>query len=46
MQASQGDPLVPDEDAIRRMLDDAFFGRAPRAMTLAESAPALGPTRG
>jgi maleylacetate reductase len=46
MQASEGDPLVPDEDAIRRMLDDAFFGRAPRAMTLAESAPALGPTRG
>jgi maleylacetate reductase len=32
-QASQGDQLVPDTDAIRRMLDDAFLGRPPRAMT-------------
>lgn len=31
-QTSQRDPLVPDTQAIRRMLDDAFFGRPPRAM--------------
>jgi maleylacetate reductase len=36
-QASQGDPLVPDTDAIRHMLDDAFFGRAPRALPPARS---------
>jgi maleylacetate reductase len=29
-QGSQGDPLVPDEGAIRAMLEDAFFGRAPQ----------------
>ncbi len=46
MQASQADPLVPDEDAIRRMLDDAFFGRAPRPPAPAESVPAQGSRHG
>jgi alcohol dehydrogenase class IV len=36
-EASQGDPLVPGLDAIRGMLDDAFFGRPPRARTPAHS---------
>jgi maleylacetate reductase len=30
MEGSRDDPLVPDEQAIRQMLDDAFFGRSPR----------------
>jgi alcohol dehydrogenase class IV len=29
MEASRDDPLVPDEQAVRQMLDDAFFGRTP-----------------
>jgi maleylacetate reductase len=31
MEASRDDPLVPNEEAVRQMLDDAFFGRRPRA---------------
>jgi hypothetical protein len=30
MEGSRDDPLVRDEQAIRQMLDDAFFGRHPR----------------
>jgi maleylacetate reductase len=30
MEGSRDDPLVPDEQAVRQMLDDAFFGRNPR----------------
>jgi maleylacetate reductase len=30
MEGSIDDPLVPDEQAVRQMLDDAFFGRTPR----------------
>ncbi len=36
-EASRGDPLIAGIDAIRGMLDDAFFGRPPRAMTPAHS---------
>jgi maleylacetate reductase len=30
MEATHNDPLVPDEASVRRMLDDAYFGRRPR----------------
>jgi maleylacetate reductase len=30
MTGSSDDPLVPDVDAVRAMLDDAYFGRPPR----------------
>jgi len=30
MAGSRDDPLVPDINAVRAMLDDAYFGRAPR----------------
>ena len=29
VDASRNDPIAPDEPAVRRMLDDAFFGREP-----------------
>jgi maleylacetate reductase len=29
MEATHDDPLVPDEAAVRAMLDDAYFGRPP-----------------
>jgi alcohol dehydrogenase class IV len=29
MEVSRDDPLVPNEAAVRQMLDDAFFGRTP-----------------
>ena len=31
MAGSRDDPLVPDVDAVRAMLDDAYFGRPPRS---------------
>jgi maleylacetate reductase len=40
MDASRDDPLVADEDAVRRMLDDAFVGRAPQPLGSTESVPA------
>jgi maleylacetate reductase len=42
MDASRDDPLVADEDAVRRMLDDAFVGRAPQTLASTGSAPARG----
>lgn len=39
MEGSRDDPLVPDEQAIRQMLDDAFFGRNPRGRSIAGAAP-------
>jgi maleylacetate reductase len=30
MEASRDDPLVPNEEAVRQMLEDAYFGRRPR----------------
>ena len=29
VEACRNDPIAPDEPAVRRMLDDAFFGREP-----------------
>jgi maleylacetate reductase len=46
IEASRDDPLVPDESAVRRMLDDAFAGRAPKPRTATESAPARELMRG
>jgi maleylacetate reductase len=42
MDASRNDPLVADEDAVRRMLGDAFVGRAPQPLASTGSAPARG----
>jgi hypothetical protein len=36
MEASRDDPLVSDEAAVRRMLGDAFVGRAPRPLAATE----------
>lgn len=30
MEATHSDPLVPDEASVRRMLDDAYYGRSPQ----------------
>jgi maleylacetate reductase len=38
MEGSRDDPLVPDERAVRQMLDDAFFGRSPRRVRVIGSA--------
>ncbi len=32
VEACRNDPIAPDEAAVRRMLDDAFFGRAPQPL--------------
>jgi len=42
VDACRNDPIAPDEAAVRRMLDDAFFGRAPEPM----ESTASGLTRG
>jgi maleylacetate reductase len=39
MEGSREDPLVPDEHAIRQMLDDAFVGRNPRGRSTRTGAP-------
>jgi maleylacetate reductase len=46
MEASRDDPLVSDEGAVRRMLGDAFVGRAPRPLAATEPTPARGLMRG
>jgi maleylacetate reductase len=37
MEGSRDDPLVPDEQAVRQMLDDAFFGRKPRGRSTVDA---------
>lgn len=42
MDGSRDDPLVADGDRVRRMLDDAFAGRAPQPLASTGSVPARG----
>ncbi len=37
---------VAEESAVRRMLDDAFVGRAPQPLATGGMAPVLGQTHG
>jgi maleylacetate reductase len=44
-EATHDDPLVPDEAALRHMLDDAYFGRRPSSGSVSGSGSAIQPSR-